>query len=312
MRSFSLQIKALTMDSPLILAPLAGYTDLPFRLLCREYGAGLCYSEMISSHGLVYRKPKTLEMARTVPEDRPVSIQLFGADPDIMGEAAAMLTDRPIDLIDINMGCPVKKVVKKGGGAALMKNTWLALSIMKKVCKSTHLPVTIKIRTGWNNDTINGPEFAKMAEDNGIAAIAVHGRTWSQGFGGMADWGLIAQVKEAVTVPVIGNGDITSHVEAMAMLNKTGCDGIMIGRAALGNPWAFLPEGRPDSLSKRMTGLQRHLQLIAIHSNPDRILAKIKNHSGRYLKGVAGGSAIRKRIYDAKSFTELREIADSL
>jgi nifR3 family TIM-barrel protein len=300
------------MDSPLILAPLAGYTDLPFRLLCREYGAGLCYSEMISSHGLVYRKPKTMEMVRTIPEDRPVSIQLFGADPDIMGEAAAMLTDRPIDLIDINMGCPVKKVVKKGGGAALMKNTWLAVSIMKKVCKSTHLPVTIKIRAGWNNETINGPEFAKMAEDNGIAAIAVHGRTWSQGFGGMADWELIAQVKEAVTVPVIGNGDITSHVEAMAMLNKTGCDGIMIGRAALGNPWVFLPEGRPDSLSKRMTGLQRHLQLIAIHSNPDRILAKIKNHSGRYFKGVAGGSAIRKRIYDAKSFTELREIADSL
>ena len=312
MRSFSLQIKALTMESPLILAPLAGYTDLPFRLLCREYGAGLCYSEMISSHGLVYRKPKTMEMVRTIPEDRPVSIQLFGADPDIMGEAAAMLTDRPIDLIDINMGCPVKKVVKKGAGAALMKNTWLAVSIMKKVCKSTHIPVTIKIRAGWNNETINGPEFAKMAEDNGIAAIAVHGRTCSQGFGGMADWELIAQVKEAVTVPVIGNGDITSHVEAMAMLNKTGCDGIMIGRAALGNPWVFAPEGRPDSLPKRMTGLQRHLQLIAIHSNPDRILAKIKNHSGRYFKGVVGGSAIRKRIYDAKSFTELREIADSL
>jgi len=311
-RLFSLQINALIMDSPLILAPLAGYTDLPFRLLCREYGAGLCYSEMISSHGLVYRKPKTLEMIRTVPEDRPVSIQLFGADPDIMGEAAAMLSDRPIDLIDINMGCPVKKVVKKGSGAALMKNTGLAVSIMKKVCKSTHIPVTIKIRTGWNNDTINGPEFAKMAEDNGIAAIAVHGRTCSQGFGGRADWRLIAQVKEAVAVPVIGNGDITSHVEAMAMLSETGCDGIMIGRAAMGNPWVFAPEGRPDSLLIRMTGLQRHLQLIEIHSNPEKILAKIKNHSGRYFKGVAGGSAIRKRIYDAKSFADILKIADSL
>ncbi len=312
MRSFSLQINKLTLETPLILAPLAGYTDLAFRLLCREYGASLCYSEMISSHGLVYRKSKTMEMTRTVSEERPVSIQLFGADPDIMGEAAAMLTDLPIDLIDINMGCPVRKVVKKDSGAALMKNTWLALSIIKKVCNSTPLPVTIKIRTGWNHDTINAPELAKMAEDNGIAAIAVHGRTWSQGFSGTANWRLIAQVKDAVTVPVIGNGDITSHVEAMAMLNKTGCDGIMIGRAALGNPWVFRPEGRPDSLSMRMTGLHRHLQLIAIHSNPEKILAKIKNHSGRYFKGVAGGSAIRKRIYDAKSFTELLEITDSI
>jgi len=304
-------INSLFIDNPLVLAPLAGYTDLPFRLLCREFGAGLCYSEMISSHGLVYRKPMTLEMIRTIPEDRPIAVQLFGADPDIMGEAAAMLSDQPIDLIDINMGCPVRKVVKKGAGAALMKNPGLAASIMNRVCQKTRIPVTIKIRSGWHHDSINGPEFAKLAEDNGIAAIAVHGRTWSQGFGGTADWRIVSQVKNAVTIPVIGNGDITSRHEAVTKMQETGCDGIMIGRAALGNPWVFAPKGRPDSLLMRMAGLQRHLQLIDKYSDVEKILARIKNHAGRYFKGVPGGSSIRKNIYDAKSFQELMTITDS-
>jgi len=307
----TLHINSLVIDNPLVLAPLAGYTDLPFRLLCREFGAGLCYTEMISSHGLVYHKPKTLEMIRSIPDDRPITVQLFGADPDIMGEAAAMLSHEPIDLIDLNMGCPVKKVVKKGGGAALMKNPRLAASIMSRVCQKTSIPVTIKIRSGWHHDSINGLQFAKLAEDNGIAAVAVHGRTWSQGFGGTADWRIISQVKNAVTIPVIGNGDITSRNEAFAKMQETGCDGIMIGRAALGNPWVFAPKGRPDSLLMRMAGLQRHLQLIDKYSDPEKFLARIKNHAGRYFKGVPGGSNIRKNIYDAKSFTELMAIADS-
>ena len=310
MNPLTLNINSLVIDNPLVLAPLAGYTDLPFRLLCREFGAGLCYSEMISSHGLVYRKPKTLKMIRTIPEDRPLAVQLFGADPDIMGEAAAMLSHEPIDLIDINMGCPVRKVVKKGAGAALMKNPGLAASIMRSVCQNTSLPVTIKIRSGWHHDSINGLQFARLAEDNGIAAIAVHGRTWSQGFGGIADWRIISQVKSAVSIPVIGNGDITSRDEAVAKMQETGCDGIMIGRAALGNPWVFAPKGRPDSLFMRMAGLQRHLQLIDRYSDPERILASIKNHAGRYFKGVPGGSTIRKKIYDAKSFQELIAITD--
>ena len=311
MNPLTLNINSLFIDNPLVLAPLAGYTDLPFRLLCREFGAGLCYSEMISSHGLVYRKPMTLEMIRTIPEERPIAVQLFGADPDIMGEAAAMLSDQPIDLIDINMGCPVRKVVKKGAGAALMKNPGLAASIMSRVCQKTRIPVTIKIRSGWHHDSINGPEFAKLAEDNGIAAIAVHGRTWSQGFGGIADWRIISRVKNAVTIPVIGNGDITSRQEAVTKMQETGCDGIMIGRAALGNPWVFAPKGRPDSLLMRMAGLQRHLQLIDKYSDVEKILARIKNHAGRYFKGVPGGSSIRKYIYDAKSFQELMTITDS-
>jgi len=267
---------------------------------------------MISSHGLVYHKPKTLDMIHTVSDERPIGIQLFGAVPEIMGEAAAILDEEPIDLIDINMGCPVRKVVKKGAGAALMKNLKLAASIMKNVIQNTSLPVTIKIRSGWNHDSINGPDFAKMAEDQGIAAISVHGRTWSQGFGGIADWQIVSQVKNAVTIPIIGNGDITSRSEAATKLQETGCDGIMIGRAALGNPWVFSEKGRPNSLAIRMKGLQRHLQLIEQHNNPEKILARIKNHAGRYFKGIAGGSAIRKKIYDAKSFQELLAINDSV
>jgi len=307
-----LQIKPLQLENPLILAPLAGYTDLPFRLLCRQFGAALCYTEMISCHGLVYDKEKTLQMARTVPEERPVALQLFGADPEMMGEAAAIVSDMDIDIIDINMGCPVKKVVKKGAGAALMKDPALAAAIIRQVCKKTSLPVTIKIRTGWNHETIVAPEFARMAEDSGVMGIAVHGRTWTQGFGGAVDWQTIARVKRSVSIPVFGNGDITTYAEAQAFLEKSGCDGVMIGRGALGNPWVFSPEGSPATLSKRMEGLQLHLQLIQKYSDPDRILAKVKNHAGRYFKGIAGGSSIRRQIYAAPDFAALMKLSDAV
>ena len=307
-----MQIKSLPLESPLILAPLAGYTDLAFRLLCRQFGAGLCYTEMISCHGLVYQKEKTQLLTRTVPEERPVALQLFGADPIIMGEAAALVSNMPVDIIDINMGCPVRKVTKKGAGAALMKDAYLAATIISEVCNNTNLPVTVKIRTGWNHDSIVAPDFAKMAEDKGASAIAVHGRTWSQGFVGQVDWQTIEQVKKNVSIPVIGNGDINTYQEALQFMDKTGCDGIMIGRAALGNPWVFSPEGTPTSLAKRMTGLKRHLELIKEFSNTDKILPKIKNQAGRYFKGVAGGSAIRMQIYQAESFDEILKLTQSL
>jgi len=306
-----IQIKSLQLNNPLILAPLAGYTDLPFRLLCREFGAALCYTEMISCHGLVYEKAKTLQMTRTVPAERPVALQLFGADPEKMGDAAAVVSEMAVDIIDINMGCPVKKVVKKGAGAALMKNPALAASIINQVCKNTSLPVTVKIRTGWSHDAIVAPEFAKMAEDNGASGIAVHGRTWTQGFGGPVDWQTIGRVKKHVSIPVIGNGDVNSYREAFDLLEKSGCDGIMIGRAALGNPWVFSPDGTPETLSGRMTGLSRHLKLIQQYSDPDRILARIKNHAGRYFKSIAGGSVIRREIYSAASFDELLALTGS-
>jgi tRNA-dihydrouridine synthase B len=307
-----LQIKSLHLESPLILAPLAGYTDLAFRLLCRQFGAGLCYTEMISCHGLVYQKEKTQLLTRTVPEERPVALQLFGADPIIMGEAAALVSDMPVDIIDINMGCPVRKVTKKGAGAALMKDAYLAATIISEVCNNTNLPVTVKIRTGWNHDSIVAPDFAKMAEDNGASAIAVHGRTWSQGFVGQVDWQTIARVKKNVAIPVIGNGDVNTYQEALQFMDNTGCDGIMVGRAALGNPWVFSPEGIPTSLAKRMAGLKRHLELIQEFSNTDKILPKIKTQAGQYFKGIAGGSAIRMQIYQAGSFDEILKLTQSL
>jgi len=306
-----LQIKSISLVSPLILAPLAGYTDLPFRILCRQFGAGLCYTEMISCHGLVYQKEKTLRMTMTVPEERPVALQLFGADPEKMGQAAAIVSDMEVDIIDINMGCPVRKVIKKGAGAALMKDPKLAATIISEVCKNTTLPVTVKIRTGWNHDSIVAPEFAKMAEDNCASAIAVHGRTWSQGFGGQVDWQTISRVKKNVSIPVIGNGDVDTYDAAILAMEKTGCDGIMIGRAALGNPWVFTPEGIPTSLVKRMAGLRRHLDIIRKFSNPDKILPKIRNQAGRYFKGIAGGSSIRGQIYQAGSFNEILELSAS-
>jgi nifR3 family TIM-barrel protein len=251
-------------------------------------------------------------MTMTVPEERPVALQLFGADPVKMGQAAAIVSDMPVDIIDINMGCPVRKVIKKGAGAALMKTPKTAAKIISEVCKNTTLPVTVKIRTGWNHDSIVAPEFAKMTEDNGASAIAVHGRTWSQGFGGQVDWQTISQVKKNVSIPVIGNGDVDTYDAAILAMEKTDCDGIMIGRAALGNPWVFTPEGIPTSLVKRMAGLRRHLEIIQEFSNPDRTLPKIRNQAGRYFKGIVGGSSIRGQIYQARSFNEILKLAQSL
>ena len=306
------QLKSLHLENPLILAPLAGYSDLPFRLLCREYGASLCYTEMISCHGLVYDKTLTLQMTRTVNEEKPVALQLFGADPVKMGEAAEIVSGMNIDIIDINMGCPVKKVIKKGAGAALMKTPKLAAAIIGEVCRRTEKPVTIKIRTGWNHDAIVAPQFARMAEDNGASGVAVHGRTWSQGFAGPVDWLTIARVKQNVTIPVIGNGDIGTYQEGMDALARYGCDGIMIGRAALGNPWVFSPGGSPVTLKGRRDGLTHHLELIQKYCDPDKMLARIKNQAGRYFKGIAGGSYIRRQIYNAMNFAEIQDLANAL
>ncbi len=304
-----MQIASLLHENPLVLAPLAGYSDLPFRLLCRRFGAGLCYTEMVSCHGLVYDRQKTVQLTRSVPEERPVALQLFGADPEKMGKAAAIASEMGIDIIDINMGCPVKKVVKKGAGAGLMKTPDLAAAIIRRVCASTSLPVSVKIRLGWTPDTVTAPQFARMAEDNGASLIAVHGRTWSQGFGGDVDWQSIGIVKKSVAIPVIGNGDITSHRDALDKLARWGCDGVMIGRGAMGNPWIFSPADTPGSLSERCQGLLQHLELIRLYySEPDRILARIKNHAGRYFKGIPGGSAFRRRIYAAPTFDALQKI----
>jgi nifR3 family TIM-barrel protein len=306
-----MQIGNIKLDSPFILAPLAGYSDLPFRLLCREYGAALCYSEMISCHGLAYRQRNTLNMLKTVAGERPVSIQLFGSEPESMGGAAAMLSDYPIDMIDINMGCPVKKVIKKGAGAAMMKQPKLAEEVIRRVCANTTLPVTVKIRSGWAHDNITAPDFAEMIEQAGAAAVAVHGRTWTDGFGGAVDSTVIKAVKRAVTIPVIGNGDILSYRDGLEMMEKTGCDAVMIGRGALGNPFVFRPEGRPANLAGIIPALRRHLELIEEHYPPERVLSRTRNQAGRYFKGLSGSSKIRQSIYSAKNFGELKDLLDS-
>lgn len=309
MRIGPLQLK----ENPFILAPLAGYTDLPFRLLCRESGAALCYSEMISCHGLVYQQQNTLNMLQTTEAERPVAMQLFGDEPEKMGEAAAILSEKPIDLIDLNMGCPVKKVIKKGAGAALMKDPARAAAIIRRVCRSSRVPVTVKIRSGWNHQEINACEFARMAEDHGAAAIAIHARTWSDGFSGQVDWQMVARVKGSVSIPVIGNGDLKTHADGLRMLQETACDGVMIGRAALGAPWIFRADAETSpSLLFRAQALHRHLRLIEqLHPAPvDKILAKIKNHAGRYFKGLPGGSEIRLQIYQAAKFADLRDLVN--
>lgn len=306
-----MKIGEVQLAKPFILAPLAGYTDLPFRLLCREHGAGLTYSEMISCHGLVYRQKNTFDMLQTVAAERPVNMQLFGAEPEIMGQAAAILSDYPIDMIDINMGCPVRKVIKKGAGCALMKQPELAARIIEAVRANTHLPVTVKFRTGWSHDKITGPEFAKMAEEAGASAIAVHGRTWSDGFGGTVDRTVIAEVKRSVAIPVIGNGDIMSYQDGLDMIKETGCDGVMIGRGALGNPWVFSSKGRPANIAGILPSLVRHLELIEEHFPAEKVLSRTKNQAGRYFKGLPGSAKIRQKIYETSTFADLKALASS-
>ena len=303
-----MQIGTITLQSPFILAPLAGYTDVSFRLLCREAGAALCCSEMISCHGLVFGQRQTRELLATVPEERPVSFQLFGSDPRVMGEAAAILSRCPIDTIDLNMGCPVKKVTRKGAGVALMQDFSKAEMIIRAVCAATALPVTVKFRSGLRQEAIIAVEFARMAEEAGASALTVHGRTWAQGFSGQADWRVIAAVKQAVRVPVIGNGDILSYEDGLRMLAETGCDAVMIGRGALGNPWVFQAAGRPLTLAGRMPVIRRHFDL-AERFLPGRVAVfKLKHHLARYLCGLPGATRLRRQITGCSTLAELREL----
>lgn len=306
-----LVIGQLALPSPFLLAPLAGYTDLPFRLLCREYGASLVYSEMISSHGLVYGQKNTLAMLRSVASERPFAIQLFGSDPEMMGKAAAIASAMPADLIDINMGCPVRKVVKKGAGAALMKDLPKAQAIIQAVCANSALPVTVKCRSGWDEHTINAPQLAALAEAAGAAAITIHARTWAQGFGGQADWKMIEQVKQAVSIPVIGNGDVHCYEDGLSLMEQTGCDGVMVGRGALGNPWVFNANGQPATLTERLPAIKRYLELAALLTPSASLLFRLKNHTCRYLTGLDKAASIRQAINSATSIDALLALLEA-
>ncbi len=308
-----LTIGTVSLTGNLILAPLAGYSDLPFRLLCHEYGASLCVSEMISCHGLVYRQKKTIEMARSCDDERPLSLQIFGAEPDIMGEAAAILDSFSPDMIDINMGCPVKKVTKRGAGAALMTDPYRAEQIISTVVKNCHCPVTVKMRSGPDSNTINCTQFASIAEACGAAAVTIHGRTWKQGFNGCSDWNQVRRVKQQVAIPVIGNGDITSFNQIDKKIKETGCDGIMIGRGALGNPWIFSKTHKPSHPSLIARCASRHISLVeSFFPYHQQRLALIKNHLGRYFRDFNGASTIRKKLYDCSDWSSLKAVISSV
>lgn len=312
-----MKIGNIKLENPYILAPMAGVTDLPFRLLCKEQEAGLLCMEMISAKALQYKNKNTKALLVIHPEEYPVSLQLFGSDPDIVSEMAKGIEELPFQILDINMGCPVPKVVKNGEGSALMKNPKLVYQIVSKTVKAIRKPVTVKIRKGFDDMHVNAAEIAKIVEEAGGAAVAVHGRTREQYYSGKADWEVIRQVKEAVSIPVIGNGDVVSGETALAMMKQTGCDGVMIGRAAQGNPWIFreLAEygktgGHPERPAKEMrkNAMLRHARLQIEFKGEYLGIREMRKHVAWYTKGMEGSAKLREAINRVESYDELEEL----
>ena len=317
----TLKIGNVELKNNCILAPMAGITDLPFRLLCSEMGAGMVCMEMVSAKAILYKNKNTEEMLAVNEKERPASLQLFGSDPDIMAQIAHQIEDRPFDILDINMGCPVPKIVNNGEGSALMKNPKLVGEIVKKVSSSIKKPVTVKIRKGFDDEHVNAVEIAKIAEDNGAAAVAVHGRTRAQYYEGQADWDIIARVKEAVSIPVIGNGDIRDGESAARMLRETGVDGFMIGRAARGNPWIFreIPEyidngysaKRPE-VSEIVEVMKRHAKLLIEVKGEYIAVREMRKHVGWYVAGMPNSASMRRRINEVVTEVELFKFLDDI
>ena len=309
-----LTIGNVTLDNNVILAPMAGVTDLPFRLLCHEMGAGLVCMEMVSAKAIYYNNKNTEELLTIHPGETPASLQLFGSDPEIVADMAARIEERPFAILDFNMGCPVPKVVNNGEGSALMKNPRLAEELLTKLVKAGKKPVTVKIRKGFDEDSVNAVEIARIAESCGVAAIAVHGRTRAQYYSGMADWDIIRQVKEAVKIPVIGNGDVDSPRAAKALLETTGCDGVMIGRAAQGNPWIFretvrfLEDGtllpKPDKKEKKEVIL-RHAALQLETKGEYTAVREMRKHLAWYTAGMPHSAHFRGMINSMETMEEL-------
>ena len=309
-----MKIGNLELENNVFLAPMAGVTDLPFRLLCKEMGCGLVYSEMVSAKGILYENKNTTELLRVAAEERPAAVQLFGSDPEILGAMARKIEGYPIDVIDVNMGCPVPKIVNNGEGSALLKEPKKVEAILTAMVKRSKKPVTVKIRKGFNDASVNAVEIAKIAEGCGVAAVAVHGRTREQFYSGKADWEIIRQVKEAVKIPVIGNGDVTGAKEAKAMLDLTGCDGVMIGRGAKGNPWIFsqilhyLETGEvlpgPSVLEiKEM--ILRHGRLLSEDKGEFTAMREMRKHMAWYTAGLPHSAALRNEINLVETLEEM-------
>lgn len=313
-----MKIKDVEFENNVFLAPMAGIADRAFRELCINYGAGYTVSEMVSSKGLTMGDKKSGELLTLGEIENPAGVQIFGDSPEIMAQAAKMCIKYHPNIIDINMGCPAPKIAMNGGGASLMKNPLLAGEIIKAVSKAVDIPVTVKIRKGWDDENITAVELAKIAEKNGAAAITVHGRTRMQMYSGKVDYDIIAKVKKAVDIPVIANGDIVDEQSAAIMFEKTNCDAIMIGRGALGNPWifrrinAYLNECRvlPDvSISEKMVVMLKHIQKIIEYKGEYTAMREARHHAAYYTKGIRGGAALRKEISTFEHFEQLEELA---
>nr|WP_283250627.1 tRNA dihydrouridine synthase DusB [Roseburia hominis] len=312
-----MQIGNVTLENNLILAPMAGVSDLPFRLLCREQGAGLVCMEMVSAKAILYKNRNTEELLTIDPKEHPVSLQLFGSDPDIISEIAKQIEERPFDILDLNMGCPVPKVVNNGDGSALMKNPRLAGEIIEKTARAIKKPLTVKIRKGFDDAHVNAVELAHIAQESGAAAVAVHGRTREQYYAGHADWDIIRQVKEAVSIPVIGNGDIRTPEDVAAMAEQTGCDGYMIARGAEGNPWIFRQIlhyfetgehlARPD-FSEVTEMLLRHAKMQIDCKGDYTGIREIRKHAAWYTAGYRNSSKLRGRINEVENYEQLEAL----
>ena len=313
----TLQIGNVTLENNLILAPMAGVSDLPFRLLCREQGAGLVCMEMVSAKAILYKNRNPEELLTIDPKEHPVSLQLFGSDPDIISEIAKQIEERPFDILDLNMGCPVPKVVNNGDGSALMKNPRLAGEIIEKTARAIKKPLTVKIRKGFDDAHVNAVELAHIAQESGAAAVAVHGRTREQYYAGHADWDIIRQVKEAVSIPVIGNGDIRTPEDVAAMAEQTGCDGYMIARGAEGNPWIFRQIlhyfetgehlSRPD-FSEVTEMLLRHAKMQIDCKGDYTGIREIRKHAAWYTAGYRNSSKLRGRINEVENYEQLEAL----
>ena len=311
----------ITLDNNIILAPMAGVSDLPFRLLCHEQGAGLVCMEMISAKAILYHNRNTESLLEIHPQEGPVSLQLFGSDPAIMANIAARIEDRPFQILDINMGCPVPKIVGNGEGSALMKNPLLAGQIIEAVVKAVGKPVTVKIRKGFDEEHVNAVEMAHVAQESGAAAVAVHGRTREQFYSGKADWDIIRQVKQAVSIPVIGNGDVVDGESALALLQQTGCDGIMIGRACQGNPWIFrevknfLESGQicPRPTNREIVDtILRHARLQLQYKGEYIGIREMRKHVSWYSAGVPNSARFRAEINAMESMEELMDAVSAV
>jgi len=316
-----MRIGTVTFDSPFLLAPLAGVSDSPFRRLAREQGAAGVFTEMVSSDGLVRAQRGTLELCRFEPVERPIGVQLFGSEPAVMADAARVLCDLPAeqrpDLVDVNMGCPVRKVVNRRAGAALLTDIPRLSAIVRDMARAGTLPVTAKIRLGWDGGSHNAVEVARALEDSGAAAVTVHARTRAEKFAGHAHWELIGEVRRAVRIPVIGNGDVRTPEDAVRMLETTGCDGVMVGRAAFGDPWLFARirarwergESRalPTAAERLETGL-RHLRMTADWMGPGAAAREMRKHVAWYIKGLPHSARVRDQVNHTRSVEEMEAL----